>query len=485
MGKLPEEAWRDYLLGAPRYQIRVAVWAKRSTGLQLWFDRAFARTAGDPPAAEVIALIEDDLSGIPRQAKGQVRREKMNLSSASAWGRGDTEDLKQARYSALEPGRQTYHYRYVLQAIDREAGEKVLGERVVEGSIDWQLLAADAPPPLPALLTDPEMHDAVAHSFNPPHLLRAERDKTLVRVMLQVDKPLTNLGFDLSLSANGELWPLGPVGWAKGKIGSWAFDVDLPEEIVQADFVLRPSAQAAATCARDWHHQMMDVHEIWDGPEIVIPAVRIQEQKIEMLQIEPPAQDAAREYALTQMDPADPVTQQLQREGNPANAQALLEERCKTHPEDASARLELGAVLTAEGKWVDAMQRFVEAGQLHTSPDLSRRIRREERRLCALWLHEVNRDKLEGMAALGRAYEQGWGVAVDLQEAKRWYRNASNAGDANAMCRLAAMYEHRAGATTDAETSDVWYQEQALEWYRKSASLGNKEAKLWITARSH
>jgi hypothetical protein len=274
---------------------------------------------------------------------------------------------------------------------------------------------------------------------------------------------------------------LGPVGWARGRIDWWAFDTDVPEDVTHADLVLTPSARAAAICARDRSYSMLNVSQIWDGPEIVIPGIPIQKQHIEMMRVDLPKKGEI-DYALEQMDPADAATQVMKRDGATDGARAQLEERCAAHPDDAMARFELGCVLTAEGNWTRAMQRFVETLDLHKSLDLTRRIRREERRLCALWLHDTGAKKAESMAALGAAYENGWGVAADLQEAKRWYRDASNAGSAGAMCRLASLYEREAGATVHTEQSSQWYRQQTREWYRKAADLGNEEAKKWFNA---
>jgi TPR repeat protein len=89
------------------------------------------------------------------------------------------------------------------------------------------------------------------------------------------------------------------------------------------------------------------------------------------------------------------------------------------------------------------------------------------------------------MTALGSAYEHGWGTGAEPQEAKRWYVNAANAGNAEAMCRIASLYEHKSGASVQTAQADEWYRDQAMEWYRKSAVLGNSEARQWLTIHDH
>ena len=91
--------------------------------------------------------------------------------------------------------------------------------------------------------------------------------------------------------------------------------------MTHADLVLTPSAPAAASCAKDWRSQMLDVSQIWDGPEIVIPGIPIQKQHIEMMRVDLPKKGEI-DYALEQMDPADPATQQMKREGT-AGARAV------------------------------------------------------------------------------------------------------------------------------------------------------------------
>jgi len=495
-GKLSDDQWRTYLSQAVRgVTIRVASQVKRGAGLPIFIEQNYARTGGKPVAVKAIGVRQDDLSGIALKGPPFSRKEAMNLSSFSGGGFGWTEDLTDERYAALKPGPQTYHYRYEV-TITGGAGPDgkpvTIGQRVIEGRIPWRLLADNESRTPPTLQPDPTLRPALEKAFRVQYVIRDDRDKTLTQVMIQVDKPPVGMAFDMSLRAGGDTWLLGPVGWARSKIGWWAFDLDLPEGIKRVDVVLKPSAQAAVALAESSdRHRLSDLETIWDGPEIVIPAVAVRSQRIKMIKIRPPAKPEAVAYALAQMEPADPVVQQWKTDADSARARAQLEQQLTARPGGATALYELGCILTADGELPGAMKRFVEARAAEPPATLTRQIQRQQRRLCAMWLSLADPQNAQtaadpaAMAALGAAYEHGWGAGVDLQEAKRWYLNAANAGNAEAMCRLASLYEHKSGATVPAEQGDEWYRTQTLEWYRKAATLGNAEAKQWITTHDH
>lgn len=483
-GELSDDLWRDYLLGAVRFKIRVSTDAKRSMGLKIWMDQQFARTGTDFEEGKAVGRREDDLSGISIKSNDAFVYGEVNLSSNNGTGTGWTEDLTQQKYAALKPGPQKYHYRYRVQVFDAKRPEKALGERTFEASIPWQLVADDATLPLPALHADPALRAAVAKSIRVNYILRDKSDKSFVQISLQADHPPTGMAFDVFLRWHGQSWPLGPVGWVKEKIGSWGFDTDLPVEIGQVDVVLVSSAQAAAKLVNRDDYRLMSLDAIWDGPEIVIPAVDIRTQRIEMERIEPSKGRTAREHALALMDSTDPAAIQIKRDGNVIGARAQLERRLAEHPDDPAASYELGCVLTAAGDLRRAMDRFVAARRLEPEAPLQSNIQREQRSLCAMWLSLAEAGNAEAMVALGAAYEYGTGVGSDIQEAKRWYRNASNGGNAEAMCHLAAQYEQKAGSTVHTEKADQWYHDQALELYRKSAGLGYEEAKQWLTTHN-
>lgn len=65
---------------------------------------------------------------------------------------------------------------------------------------------------------------------------------------------------------------------------------------------------------------------------------------------------------------------------------------------------------------------------------------------------------------LGRAYELGEGVAVDAVVAAAWYRRAADAGEAYAQSSLGDLYRDGRGVNP----SDT----EAVAWYRKAAAQG-------------
>jgi len=340
-GAVTDDLWCDYLLGAVRFRVRVGTSARRSAGLHIWYEQEKVRAGEIRDSARAVEIREDDLSGIPIQSADNARSEAMTLSRFGGSGTGDIVDLKREQFATLKPGPQTYHYRYVIQVMEGNS-EKILGQRAVEGSFPWRLLAEDEDRPLPALAPDPALRAKVVKSIEINSITRDEQDKTLVQTWIQVNNPPVAMAFDMSLRARGETWPLGPVAWAKGDMES---------------------------C------------------------------------------------------------------------------RIQKHPKDAAALYELGCVLTADGSLPGAMDRFVAARQLEPAKSLLRRIQSQMRRLCGMLLDRGESNDVAAMGALGAAYEHGWGMASDIQEAKRWYRDASNAGNAEAMCRLAAIYERKLGAT--------------------------------------
>lgn len=69
---------------------------------------------------------------------------------------------------------------------------------------------------------------------------------------------------------------------------------------------------------------------------------------------------------------------------------------------------------------------------------------------------------------LGRAYEDGKGVAQDDDRAAEWFRKSAEQGNAQAQNSLGVMYAEGRGAQRD--------KEEAVRWYRKAAKQGLPEA---------
>jgi TPR repeat protein len=87
----------------------------------------------------------------------------------------------------------------------------------------------------------------------------------------------------------------------------------------------------------------------------------------------------------------------------------------------------------ANGHLENSFQIFVALWQGDLSSSLRQRVQRQLRQLCAMYLERAEKGDLPSMRALGAAYEHGWGVTHNFQEAKRWYRDAANAGNVAAM----------------------------------------------------
>ena len=77
---------------------------------------------------------------------------------------------------------------------------------------------------------------------------------------------------------------------------------------------------------------------------------------------------------------------------------------------------------------------------------------------------------------LGRAYEDGKGVAQDDEQAVQWFRKSADQGNAQAENALGVMYALGRGVQRD--------KEEAVRWYKKAAKQGLPEA-IYNTAISY
>ncbi|CAN0424903.1 unnamed protein product, partial [Laminaria digitata] len=57
-----------------------------------------------------------------------------------------------------------------------------------------------------------------------------------------------------------------------------------------------------------------------------------------------------------------------------------------------------------------------------------------------LWRPLADDGNVWAQHSLGYLYEKGWGVEKDLAEARDWYREAAERGNANSMVNLGALY---------------------------------------------
>ena len=481
---LADGLWGDYLLGAVQFRIRVAASAPRGGSLTYWAEAPRARVGHKDPVGSVFAERVEDISGVSRSAPGQAPlRERMNLSATRGFGSSGKVDLGETRFAQLPLGPQTFHYRLSLRAVEGrdEPAEGASGvwTRVVDKTLPWQLVEANGQPVPPALRADPALREGLLGGFHHITLLRDTTDPTLVEIRIQVDRPLTDMAFEMSLRVGQDVYPLGPVAWVKGQGQPWAFNADLPESVRELEVILTPSPRAASRLARDSYHRVMDIRSIWDGPPLVLPsAFTYQPQPLEMVHIFDAPEEVAREFLLDQL-PADSPLAQAIEQGGAVRPENFKETQRELAP-DAATAFRAGCVLMAAGDFPGAMARFVQARQMNPDAALERLIQRPQRKLCGLWLAAAKKKDPQAMATLAAAYEHGWGVKANIQQTKRWYRNGANAGHAESMCRLAFLYERKMGAEVHTEAADAWYAAQAAEWYSKAANLGNAEAKLRV-----
>ena len=73
---------------------------------------------------------------------------------------------------------------------------------------------------------------------------------------------------------------------------------------------------------------------------------------------------------------------------------------------------------------------------------------------------------------LGRAYDEGNGVAKDSVEAVKWYRKSAEQGNARAQFNLGLAYDLGDGVLENPE--------EAVKWYRESAEQGNADAQVFL-----
>ena len=84
------------------------------------------------------------------------------------------------------------------------------------------------------------------------------------------------------------------------------------------------------------------------------------------------------------------------------------------------------------------------------------------------WLPLAELGDAEAQFNLGVLYDEGAGVARNLETAADWYRKAAEQGFIDAQTNLGIMYYHGLGVERDLET--------AAHWFRLAADQGDAEA---------
>ena len=82
----------------------------------------------------------------------------------------------------------------------------------------------------------------------------------------------------------------------------------------------------------------------------------------------------------------------------------------------------------------------------------------------------IDQAALRGL--LGSIHDLGLGVPQSFATARRWYEQAAEKGQVDAMLNLAILYENGRGVQASCRT--------ALQWYRRSAERGSEKAKAYL-----
>lgn len=80
-----------------------------------------------------------------------------------------------------------------------------------------------------------------------------------------------------------------------------------------------------------------------------------------------------------------------------------------------------------------------------------------------------NAGDLEAQYIVGRLYEKGNGVSLDLKTAFKWYKRAADKGHASSARRVAAAYYWGLGGVSKDD-------EKAFEWFKRAAEGGDRRA---------
>ncbi|HET6372897.1 MAG TPA: caspase family protein, partial [Candidatus Polarisedimenticolia bacterium] len=80
------------------------------------------------------------------------------------------------------------------------------------------------------------------------------------------------------------------------------------------------------------------------------------------------------------------------------------------------------------------------------------------------WLAAAEKGDHDAEYTVARMYQEGWGTAIDYEEAATWYRKSAEAGNQAAMIKLGMMYERGLGNLT-------FDPRIAMEWYRKASGV--------------
>ncbi len=91
---------------------------------------------------------------------------------------------------------------------------------------------------------------------------------------------------------------------------------------------------------------------------------------------------------------------------------------------------------------------------------------------------------VEAANMVGRCYENGWGVPVDMAQAAVWYRRAAERGDAWAQYNLGHLLLDGNGVARDHDAAFAWYSRAAAQGHARALNLvGRCHEHGWGTKR--
>jgi TPR repeat protein len=84
------------------------------------------------------------------------------------------------------------------------------------------------------------------------------------------------------------------------------------------------------------------------------------------------------------------------------------------------------------------------------------------------WIKAANLGDVESQFHVGKAYENGEGVAVNYEEAFRWYLKAAQSGDYQAQNQLGYFYDIGGGVKQDYKSAYMWYEKSAQQGFARA-----------------
>ena len=334
--------------------------------------------------------------------------------------------------------------------------------------------AADEPPP--TLRSDPGLQPVIEKSFA-IHVMRDTHDPTLAEVMIQIDRPPVPMAFDVFLRFGNKTLPVGPMAW--DKIHWWSYDVDIPVGTNSVDLVFTANPAAVRRLQLINPFAVYGLTTIWDGT-VVLKGINVREQSLAGMEAYPPARpELLPQFFADELVGQSDIVARFRHDFDAAAARDALEKIVKQGPQDTTVQYNLGCMAAAQTNWQRAIECFAVARDATGSPEVDQA--QHQLRRVGGWVTNAatKRENVSAMFTLATMYEKAWGPARDLQTAKRWYRNAANAGDARAMTRLGALYGEDLKAATDPKAK-AWYRDEMLSMYRQAAQLNDQEAKAWL-----